>query len=186
MNSNCLLTFTEVMTEWGSYHSVLLQWFIADTISTETGTTGSGTVDFLLWAWVVYIIYLFQAWTWQLTMFQIYVTLRGRWFVCVCVCVWVYLELLLHFLPFKIHLTNILPILRIWHGQLVLPIEQVENSSTCPTGQVGKKVIVIPCIHVCACVHMCMGHVCVNHLTVVECGWFTGWDRCVCHSHSTI
>ena len=47
MNSNCLLAFTEVMTHdrmRQSYHSVL-QWFIADTISTETGTTGSGTVE---------------------------------------------------------------------------------------------------------------------------------------------
>ena len=46
MNSNCLLAFTEVMTHdrmRQSYHTVL-QWFIADTISTETGTTGSGTV----------------------------------------------------------------------------------------------------------------------------------------------
>ena len=31
--------------------------------------------------------------------------------VCVCVCVSAYLVLLLHFLPFKIHLTNISPIL---------------------------------------------------------------------------
>ena len=32
--------------------------------------------------------------------------------MCMCVCVWVaiYLELLSHFLPFKIHLTNISPI----------------------------------------------------------------------------
>ena len=47
MNSNCLLAFTEVMTHdrmRQSDHSVL-QWFIADTISTETGTTGSGTVE---------------------------------------------------------------------------------------------------------------------------------------------
>ena len=50
-------------------------------------------------------------------MLQIYVTLWGRWFVCVCVCVCVcvqvsvYLELLSHFLPFKIHLTNISRIL---------------------------------------------------------------------------
>ena len=57
MNINCLLAFTEVMTEWGNYYSVLLQWFIADTISAETGTTGSGTAEFfLLWAWVLYII----------------------------------------------------------------------------------------------------------------------------------
>ena len=46
MNINCLLAFTEVMTEWGNYYSVLLQWFIADTISAETGTTGSGTAEF--------------------------------------------------------------------------------------------------------------------------------------------
>ena len=30
--------------------------------------------------------YLFQAWTWRLTMLEIYVTLWGHWFVCVCVC----------------------------------------------------------------------------------------------------
>ena len=71
----------------------------------------------------------------------------------VCVCVWVYLELLSHFLSIKINLTNISSILikiadlSIWHGQLVLPLGQVENSSTCPTGQVGKKVIAIPWIH---------------------------------------
>ena len=51
--------------------------------------------------------YLFQAWTWRLTMLQIYVTLWGR--LCVCVCV--YLELLSHFLPIKINLLNISPIL---------------------------------------------------------------------------
>ena len=50
-------------------------------------------------------------------MLQIYVTLWGRWFVCVyvraCVrvCVWVYLELLSHFLPIKINLINMSPIL---------------------------------------------------------------------------
>ena len=42
-------------------------------------------------------------------MLQIYVTLWGSWFVCVRVSV--YLILLSHFLPFKIHLTNISPIL---------------------------------------------------------------------------
>ena len=41
-------------------------------------------------------------------MLQLYVTLWGR---CLCVWVSVYLELLSHFLPFKIHLTNISPIL---------------------------------------------------------------------------
>ena len=43
MNSNCLLAFTEVMTHDGmrqSYHSV--------PISTEAGTTGSGTVEFFI------------------------------------------------------------------------------------------------------------------------------------------
>jgi len=53
--------------------------------------------------------FLFQAWTWPLTMLQIY-NFMGK-LVCVCVCVYVYLVLLSHFLPFKIHLTNILPIL---------------------------------------------------------------------------
>ena len=95
-----------------SYHSVLLQWFIADTISTETGTTGSGTVEFFYYELEYFPeFYLFHTWIWQWTMLQIYVTLCGRWFVSVCVCHWVYLELLSHFLPFKIHLTNISPIL---------------------------------------------------------------------------
>ena len=63
MNSNCLLAFTEVMT----HHSVL-QWFIADTISTETGTTGSGTVEKKKKELEYFTkFYLFQAWTWQLT-----------------------------------------------------------------------------------------------------------------------
>ena len=45
MNSNCLLAFAKVMTHdrmrqsYAQSHSVL-QRFIADTISTETGTTG--------------------------------------------------------------------------------------------------------------------------------------------------
>ena len=112
MNSNCLLAFTKVMTEWGRVmlsHSVL-RWFIADTINTETGTTG--TVEFFYYKLEYFTeFYLFQAWTWRVTMLQIYVTLWGRWFVRVCVCVCVYLELLSHFPPFKIHLTNISPIL---------------------------------------------------------------------------
>ena len=111
MNSNCLLAFTEVMTHdrmRQSYHSVL-QWFVADTISTETGTTGSGTVEKKLLEYFTEF-YLFQAWTWQLTMLQIYVTLWGRWFVCVSVSL-LRRTLLSHFLPFKIHLTNISPIL---------------------------------------------------------------------------
>ena len=68
-----------------SYHSVL-QWFIADTISTETGTTG--TVDFFYYKLEYFTeFYLFQAWTWWLTMLQIY---EDGLFVCVCVCVCVY------------------------------------------------------------------------------------------------
>ena len=84
MNSNCSLSKKSWhMTEWGwsSYHSVL-QWFIADTISTETGTTGSGTVGKKNELEYLTEFYLFQAWTWQLTMLQIYVTLWGRRFVC--------------------------------------------------------------------------------------------------------
>ena len=79
-------------------------------------------------------------------MLQIHVTLWGRWFVCVCVRV--YLELLSHFLPIKINLTNISPILikivdfkNLAWARLVFPLGQVENSSTCPTGQVGKKLL---------------------------------------------
>ena len=73
MNSNCLLVFTEVMTHdrmRQSYHSVV-QWFIADTISTETGTTGSDTAEIKIYYELGYFteFYLFQAWTWQLTMF---------------------------------------------------------------------------------------------------------------------
>ena len=44
-------------------------------------------------------------------MLQIYVTLWGRWCVCVRERERVCLELLSHFLPIKINLTNILPIL---------------------------------------------------------------------------
>ena len=53
MNSNYLLAFTRVITHdrmrqsYAQSHSVL-QRFIADTINTETGTTGSGTVDFFI------------------------------------------------------------------------------------------------------------------------------------------
>ena len=114
MNSNCLLAFTEVMTydrmrqSYAQSHSVLQWWFIADTISTETGTTVEQNYCKLEYFTE---FYLFQAWPWRLTMLQIYVTLWGRWFVCVCVCVSAYLVLLSHILPFKIHLTNISPIL---------------------------------------------------------------------------
>ena len=84
MNSNCLLAFTEVMTHdrmrqsYALSHSVL-QIFIADTISTETGTTGSGTVDFFNYKLEDFTeFHLFQAQTWRLTMLQIYATLWGR------------------------------------------------------------------------------------------------------------
>ena len=88
-----------------SYHSVL-QRFIADTISTETGTTGSGTVEEKNELEYLTEFYLFQAWTWQLTMLQIYVVLWARWFV------WVSVSLLRSFItlstlqkPFDKHIT---------------------------------------------------------------------------------
>ena len=150
MNSNCLLAFTEVMTHdrmWQSYHSVL-QWFIADTISTETGTTGSGSVEKKLLEYFTEF-YLFQAWTWQLTMLQIYVTLWGRWFVCVSVSL--LRTLLSHFLPFKIHLTNISPILikmadfknLAWATSFATQASR--KFIYLPYRASGKKVIVIPC-----------------------------------------
>ena len=86
-------------------HSVL-QWFIDDTISTETGTTGSGTVDFLYYKLEYFTeFHLFQVWTWRLTMLQIYVTLWGRWCVCVCVraCTCVCVSLLITFITFSTH-----------------------------------------------------------------------------------
>ena len=49
--------------------------------------------------------------------------------VCVCVCVWVYLELLSHFLPIRINLTNISPILLgKWKKKLLsYPADSLEN-----------------------------------------------------------
>ena len=63
----------------------------------------------LLWVWVLYRI---------LSLLRMHLAINvtnlcnfvGK-MVCVCVWVSVYLELLSHFLPFKIHLTNISPIL---------------------------------------------------------------------------
>ena len=82
-------------------------------MSTEIGTTVERKKDYKLEYFTEFS--LFQAWTWRLTMLQIYVTLWGSWFACMCLCVRlcvsVYLVLLSHFLPFKIHLKNILPIL---------------------------------------------------------------------------
>ena len=152
MNSNCLLAFTKVMTHdrmrqsYAQSHSVL-QWFIADTISTETGTTGSGTRFFYYKLEYVTEFHLFQVWTWRLTMLQIYVTLWGR--LCVCVCV--YLELLSHFLPIKINLTNILPILikMVDFKNLAWATSFATRASRkfiyLPYRASGKKVIVIPC-----------------------------------------
>ena len=139
------------MTEWGRVmlsHSVL-RWFIADTINTETGTTGN--VEFFYYKLEYFTeFYLFQAWTWRVTL-QIYVTLWGRWFVRVCVrvCVCVYFELLSHFLPFKIHLTNISPILikMVDFKNLAWATSFATRASRkfiYSSGQVGKKVIVIP------------------------------------------
>ena len=113
MNSNCLLAFTEVMTRDRMrqfYHSVLLQRFITDTISTQTGTTGSGTVDFLLWARVLYIILSLSSMNLAINNVTNLCNFVGK-MVCACVSLSVYLELLSHFLPFKIHLTNRSPIL---------------------------------------------------------------------------
>ena len=82
-------------------------------------------------------------------MLQIYVTLWGRWCVCVCVCVCVYLELLSHFLPIKISLTNISPILiktvdfknLSWATSFAT---QASRKFIYLPGQEEKKVIVIP------------------------------------------
>ena len=97
MNSNCLLAFTEVMTHdkmrqsYAQSHSLLQWWFIADAISTETGNT----VDIFYYKLEYFTeFYLFQAWTWRLTMLQIYVTCGEVCLfvscVCVCVCACVY------------------------------------------------------------------------------------------------
>ena len=69
--------------------------------------------------------------------------------VCVCVYVCVYLELLSHFLPFKIHLTNISPVLikmvdfknLAWATSFATRASRKFTYLPCP----GKKVIVIPC-----------------------------------------
>ena len=113
------MAFTKVMTHdkmrqsYAQSHSVL-QIFVADTISTETGTTGSGTVDFF--AWVLYRISSLSSMDLaiNITFYNVtnLCTFVGKVVcVCVCVCVWVYLEHLSHFLPIKINLINILPIL---------------------------------------------------------------------------
>ena len=84
-------------------------------------------------------------------MLQIYVTLWGRWFVCACVCVRVYLELLSHFLPIKINLTNILPV-----SIKIVDFKNLAWATSFATQASGKftympyrasrkKVIVIPC-----------------------------------------
>ena len=117
MNSNCLLAFTEVMTHdrmrqlcsvtfctammihcwshyyWDRYH---WQWHCRKQI---------------LWAWVLYRILSLSSMDLAINNVTNLCNFMGKMFVCVCVWVSVYLELLSHFLPFKIHLTNILPIL---------------------------------------------------------------------------
>ena len=68
MSSNCLLAFTEVMKRdrmkqsYAQSHSVLQWWFIADTISTETGTTGTVEKNFYKLEYFTEF-YLFQALT---------------------------------------------------------------------------------------------------------------------------
>ena len=88
-----LLYCRSTTATWVSFYIIKLtdvsvHSFIADTISTETGTTGSGTVDLFYYKLQYFTeLHLFQAWTWWLTMLQIYVTLWGSWFLCVPVCV---------------------------------------------------------------------------------------------------
>ena len=76
MNSNCLLAFTEVMT-----HDRVIILYCNDSLLIPL------VLRQVPLAVALYLteFYLFQAWTWQLTMLQIYVTLWGRWFVCVSV-----------------------------------------------------------------------------------------------------
>ena len=64
---NCYMSFLLII----KLTDVSVHSFIADTISTETGTTGSGTVEIKIYYELGYFteFYLFQAWTWQLTMF---------------------------------------------------------------------------------------------------------------------
>ena len=86
----------------------VLQWFIADTISTETGTTGSGTgekKEEKKWAWVLYRISSLSSMELAINNVTNLCNFVGK------MCVSIYLDLLSHFLPFKIHLTNISPIL---------------------------------------------------------------------------
>ena len=136
MNSNCLLAFTEVMTHdrmRQSYHSVL-QWFIADTISTETGTTGNGTVGKRKEkrAWVLYRILSLSSMDMAINNVLNLCNFVGKMVcvcVCVCVCVWVYLELLSHFLPFKIHLTDISPVLI--KMVIGLPVQLSQSEASC-------------------------------------------------------
>ena len=99
-------------TEWGSFnHSVLLQRFITDTISTQTGTTGSGTVDFLLWARVLYIILSLSSMNLAINNVTNLCNFVGK-MVCACVCVTVsLLRTFITLSTFKIHLTNRSPIL---------------------------------------------------------------------------
>ena len=82
-------------------------------------------------------------------MLQIYVTLWGRLWVWV----FVYLELLSHFLPIKIHLTNISPILikMVDFKNLAWATSFATRASRkfiyLPyTGQVGKKLLSYPAI----------------------------------------
>ena len=88
MNINFLLAFSEVIIQdrmrqsYAQSHSVLQWRLITHTISTETGT------NVQLFLFISLLEYfsgfdLFQAWTWQLVMLQIYVALWGSWFVCV-------------------------------------------------------------------------------------------------------
>ena len=77
--------------------------------------------------------------------------------VCVCVCVWVYLDLLSHFLLFKIHVTNISPILikMVDFKNLAWATSFATRASRkfiyLPYRASGKKVIVIPWTSTAVC-----------------------------------
>ena len=110
MNSNCVLAFTEVMT-----------WQNEAELCSVTFCTAMMIHCWFHEYWDRYhcrknIISLSTLLNFisfvPFTSFTNLCTFVGKLVcVCVCVCVSVYLVLLSHFLPFKIHLTNISPIL---------------------------------------------------------------------------
>ena len=71
--------------------------------------------------------------------------------VYVCVCVRVYLVLLPHFLPFKIHLTNILPILI-----KMVDFKNLAWATSFATQASGKKSYCHTLVYACVCVCVCV------------------------------